>query len=100
MTASRKLCLGAAMLLAALGNASAQQGNSRAVEQYLCKDVMREHGNNRDVAIAFLQGFMLGKTGSSTFDLDVLHKQTTNFIEYCLDHPTETAADAMAKIRD
>jgi hypothetical protein len=99
MRVKRKLALSAAMLLAGLSYAFAQQGTSRTVEQYLCKDVMREHGDNRDVAIAFLQGYMLGKIGSSSFDLDALHKQTTDFIEYCLDHPAEKAADAMAQVK-
>jgi len=99
MRINRKLALSAAMLLAGLNYAFAQQGNIRTVEQYLCKDVIREHGDNRDVAIAFLQGFMLGKTGSSAFELDVLHKQTTDFIEYCLDHPADRAVDAMAQVK-
>ena len=43
---------------------------------------------------------MLGKTGNSAFDLNALHKQTTDFIEYCLDHPAEKAADAMAKVKN
>jgi hypothetical protein len=100
MKVNRKLALSAAMLLTGLSYASAQQSNTRTIEQYLCKDVMREHGDNRDVAIAFLQGFVLGKTGSSAFDLDALHKQTTAFIEYCLDHPAEKAFDAMAKVKN
>jgi hypothetical protein len=29
----------------------------------------------------------------------MLHKQTSAFIEYCLDHPAEKAVDAMAKIK-
>ncbi len=79
--------------------ASAQNANTRNVDQYSCKDIMREHGDNRDVTIAFLHGFLLGKSGSSNFDTDVLHKQTGAFIEYCLDHPGEKAMDAMAKIK-
>ena len=81
------------------GWASAQSANSRTVEQYTCKDVMREHGDNRDVTIAFLHGFLLGRSGSSSFDTDLLHKQTGAFIEYCLDHPGEKAVDAMARIK-
>jgi hypothetical protein len=79
--------------------ASAQSSNTRTMDQYTCKDVMREHGDNRDVTIAFLHGFLLGKSGSASFDIDVLHKQTSAFIEYCLDHPSEKAVDAMAKIK-
>ncbi len=79
--------------------ASAQSSNTRTMDQYTYKDVMREHGDNRDVTIAFLHGFLLGKSGSASFDIDVLHKQTSAFIEYCLDHPSEKAVDAMAKIK-
>ena len=82
-----------------LGTGFAQQPKVRSVEQYSCKDVMRESGTDREVAIAFLHGFLLGKSGTSTFDLDVLHKQTNDFIERCLDNPGEKALDVMAKIK-
>ncbi len=99
MNASRKIVVVAVILLAGLGGALAQNANSRTIDQYSCKDVMREHGDNRDVTIAFLHGFLLGKSGSTTFDIDALHKQTSDFIEYCLDHPAEKAVDAMSKIK-
>lgn len=38
----------------ALSSASAQNDKNRAIEQYTCKDIMRESGASRDVAIAFL----------------------------------------------
>jgi hypothetical protein len=79
--------------------ATAQAANTRTIDQYTCKDVMREHGDNRDVTIAFLHGFLLGKSGSATFDIDAMHKQTSDFIEYCLDNPTAKAVDAMSKIK-
>jgi len=90
----------AAIMLAAnpIG-AWAQDANGRTVEQYSCKDVMREHGSNRDVTIAFLHGYLLGKSGRPTFNVEDLHKQTSAFIEYCLDNPGEHAVDAMAKIK-
>ena len=95
--------VGAALVVAGGGWAAAQQNNQqnniRNVQQYLCKDVMREHGNNRDVAIAFLNGFLLGKSGSPAFDIDALHTRTTDFMEYCLDHPAEKAVDAMEKVK-
>jgi hypothetical protein len=101
MKTSRKIATTAMLLLAGLGlgRTSAQGISSRSIEQYTCKDVMREHGANRDVTIAFLHGFLLGKSGGSTFDLDILHKQTSDFIEHCLDNPTERALDAMSKVK-
>ena len=77
----------------------AQTANSRTVDQYTCKDIMREHGSNRDVTIAFLHGYLLGKSGTATFDVDALHKQTNAFIEHCLDNPNEKAVDAMAGLK-
>jgi hypothetical protein len=101
MKSGGKLFIGAAVVLAALGlgRLSAQQSGARTIEQYTCKDVMREHGGNRDVSIAFLHGFLLGKSGSSAFDVDVLHKQTADFIERCLDSPSEKAVAVMSKIK-
>ena len=77
---------------------SAEQ-QPRTVEQYLCKDVMRESGANRVVAIAFLHGYLVGKSGSGKFDLEVLHKQSDDFIEQCLDNPAQKAVDVMAKVK-
>jgi hypothetical protein len=100
MKAYRNIALGTLILLGfGVDLAAAQNANTRTVDQYSCKDVMREHGDNRDVTIAFLHGFLLGKSGSANFDIDLLHKQTSAFIEYCLDHPAEKAVDAMAKIK-
>jgi hypothetical protein len=91
----------AAIVFAVLNSnwAPAQAASTRTIDQYTCKDVMREHGDNRDVTIAFLHGFLLGKSGNGTFDIDALHKQTSDFIEYCLDNPTAKAVDAMSKIK-
>jgi hypothetical protein len=93
--------LGAATLLAGLGlnPILAQDTKDRTIEQYLCKDIMRDSGANRDVAIAFLHGFLLGKSGSSKFNLDAVHKQSDDFVEACLSRPDEKAVDAMAKIK-
>ena len=55
---------------------SAQEDKNRTVDQYKCRDVMREAGPDRNIAIAFLHGFLLGKSGSQSFNLDTLHRQT------------------------
>ena len=61
------------------GSAQAQSQADRAIEQYKCKDVMREPDGNRAVAIAFLHGYLLGKSGDSKFNVEVLEKQTDSF---------------------
>lgn len=83
----------------AMAPALAQDTNERTVEQYACKDILRESGANRDVAIAFLHGFLLGKSGNSKFNLDTLKKQTDAFLERCLDNPHDKAVDTMTKVK-
>lgn len=94
------LCYALALLAGLIvSSAVSAEPQPRTIEQYLCKDVMRETGANRDVAIAFLHGYLLGKSGSSKFDLEVLHKQTDSFIEQCLDTPAAKAVDVMTKVK-
>ena len=103
MTKTRRTALvGSVFVLLAfgLGAASAQNAKDRTVEQYSCKDVLRESGADRDVVVAFLHGFLLGKSGNSKFNLDALHKQSNEFIERCLDNVSERAVDAMSKVKN
>ena len=93
------IVLSFAAMVALTSPAAAQAEKDRTVEQYLCKDVMRESGDNRDVAIAFLHGFLLGKSGKSSFNVDTLRKQSDRFIEICLDKPGDRAIDVMATVK-
>ena len=77
----------------------AQDTNQRTIDQYACKDILRESGSNRDVAIAFLHGFLLGKSGATTFNLETLKKQTDAFLERCLDNPHDKAVDTMMTVK-
>jgi HdeA/HdeB family len=101
MKAISKLALTAAVITNVffLSAAFAQGPEMRTVEQYTCKDIMRESGADRDVAIAFLHGFFLGKAATTTFNLDVIHTQTTDFIERCLSNPLDKAVDVMSKLK-
>jgi hypothetical protein len=99
-TASLRTLIASAAIVTVTANfAFAQAGADRAIEQYSCKDIMRDGGGSRDVAIAFLHGYLLGKSGTSKFNLATLEKQTDTFIEYCLDHPAEKAEAAMAQAK-
>jgi hypothetical protein len=77
----------------------AQEPRERSVEDYLCRDIMRDSGADRDVAIAFLHGVLLGRSGSSRFDRETIRTQTEAFIDRCLNNPTEKAIDAMAGVK-
>jgi len=81
------------------GSVQAQTQADRTIEQFKCKDLMREPDQNRAVAIAFLHGYLLGKSGDSKFNVEVLEKQTDSFIEQCLDNPQTKAEDVMLKLK-
>jgi hypothetical protein len=85
--------------LCSAGPSIAQTSTERAVELFTCKDVMREPNTSREVAIAFLHGFLLGKSGGTKFNVEALEKQTNTFIEQCLDDPKGNAVDVMARIK-
>ena len=100
MSAKYNVVGGAVLVcLAMLKPVNAQDSSDRTVDQYQCKDVMRDSGVNRDVAIAFLHGFLLGKSGRANFNLDAMHKQTDAFVERCLNSPSEKAVDAMTAVK-
>ncbi len=96
---SKRVILLAAVLAGWSGLAYAQDNLDRTMEQYKCRDVMRESGSGRDVAIAFLHGYLLGKSNSQNFNLDALHKQTESFIEHCLSNPDGRAVDSMIAVK-
>jgi hypothetical protein len=85
--------------VAITSTADAQTGAERSIEQYVCMDVMRDAGAGREVAVAFLHGYLLGKSGDAKFNLEVLARQTDAFIERCLSNPTEKAIEAMMTVK-
>ena len=91
--------IGLILALAGTATSQAQTNTDRRIEQYECRDIMRDSGVNRDVAIAFLHGYLLGKSGSADFNLDKIKQQTDAFIERCLSNPTEKAVDAMTTVK-
>ena len=97
--AHAKMSIAIVGVVAVIGPSLAQSQAERTVEQYSCMDVMRESGPNRDIAIAFLHGYLIGKSGTSKFNVETLAKQTDAFIEQCLEHPKEKAQDIMMKIK-
>lgn len=68
------------------------------MDTYLCKDVMRQDGDDRGVSLGLLHGYFLGKAGSTNYDPKKIGKITDDFIEYCLDHPSDKAMESFAKI--
>ena len=75
----------------------AQDKTTHDLNDLFCKDIMRLSGSDRDIAMAALHGFMLGKKGTTTYNPEQLAEATDQFIEYCLDNPTAKVLDAFSK---
>ena len=91
----------AALLIMPLAHAPATHAEEGArvenIDGYLCRDIMRMSGEDRTIAMAVLHGYMLGKKGAKSFVPDELSKVSNDFIEYCLDHPSNKALETFAK---
>jgi hypothetical protein len=68
------------------------------LNNYLCKDFMRLSGEEREVALALVHGYRLGKKGTTQYETQALAEITDKFIDYCLDHPSEGALKSFEKI--
>ena len=88
------LALGAA----ATAPAHAQEEPAaRDINDITCRDVIRMSGDDRDIAVAFLHGYILGDGDSTEFIVEELYLATDLFIEYCLDNTDDVAVEALRK---
>jgi hypothetical protein len=78
-------------------SAAAQSNTEVAIDRYSCRELLRESGTDRDVAVAFIHGYILGKSGATKLDVQKLRKETNVFIERCLDSPQAGALDTALK---
>ena len=70
-------------------------GHKADLNDYSCRDIMLAAGDERDMAVMFMQGYFVGKSGKTTFDKDKLAAATDRFLEICIDAPKKKAVDAM-----
>jgi len=85
-------------MLSAAMSGTAIAADSRDFGTQTCKEIMRLSGNDRDIALAFAHGYVLGKKGTTQYDVDALAQVTDRFIDYCLDHPAENALESFEKL--
>jgi hypothetical protein len=96
MISFREASVAAAALFLATPSSPAV-GAEVTIETYTCRDLLRETGAEREVAIAFMHGYALGRSGAPKFDVETLRKQSAAFIERCLDDPKLPAMETMRK---
>ena len=87
-----------ALLFAAAAAPAEEPSTPKDLNEYLCKDVMRLSGSDREVSLALVHGYRLGKMGTTQLDVDVLSNLTDRFIDYCLDNPNDKALATFEKL--
>jgi hypothetical protein len=86
------------LVVAAAAALAEEPSTQRDLNEYLFKDVMRLSGSDREVSLALVHGYRLGKMGTTQFDVDVLSNLTDRFIDYCLDNPNDKALATFEKL--
>ena len=84
-------------ILSAAVSGTAVAADKRDFGTQTCKEVMRLSGSDRDIALAFAHGYVLGKKGTTQYEVDALAQVTDQFIDYCLDHPAANALQSFEK---
>ena len=89
----------ASMLFVGASAVNAEEASAqRDLNNYTCKEVMRSSGTERELTLAFVHGYRLGKKGATQYDVEALSAITDKFIEHCLDNPGDKALPAFEKI--
>ena len=89
--------LSALFIVSAATPGTAVAADKRDFGTQTCKEVMRLSGNERDIAIAFAHGYVLGKKGTTQYEVDALAQVTDQFIDHCLDNPAANALQSFDK---
>ncbi len=79
----------------AAADESSSDGVVREIHHLQCRDLMLTSGSDRDVTLAFLQGYALGKAGVSSADSEKLTLASKMLLERCVDAPASSALDSL-----
>ena len=88
----------AVLVFGVSGVSAEEKAGMNDLNNYLCKDVMRLSGEDREVSLALVHGYRLGKMGTTQFDTQALAEITDKFLDYCLDNPSEKALASFEKV--
>jgi hypothetical protein len=75
-----------------------EPSTQKDLSAFLCKDVMRLSGSERESALALVHGYRLGKMNTTKYEIEALSDLTDRFIDYCLENPNEKALASFEKL--
>jgi hypothetical protein len=90
--------LTSALFVSASATLAEDPSTQKDLSEFLCKDVMRLPGSEREYALAFVHGYRLGKMNTTQYEIEALAAITDKFIDHCLDNPNGNALATFEKI--
>lgn len=86
--------LGIALLMIA-GIVAAEETKKSTIDlmTVTCKDIMSGDDRGRELAMAYMHGYLNGKANGTTVELDKNAEITDKVRDYCLDNPTVKFAE-------
>ena len=87
-----------ALFVGGSAGAAEEPSSQKDLNEFLCKDVMRLSGSDREYALAFVHGYRLGKNNTTQYEIEALAAITDKFIDHCLDNPGDKALAAFEKL--
>jgi hypothetical protein len=90
--------LTSAFFLAGSAALADEPSAQKDLNEFVCKDIMRLSGSERENALALAHGYRLGKMGTTKYNIDALAALTERFIDYCLDNPNDKALATFEKL--
>ena len=97
----RRLLTATTIFALLFGTAAAlaeEPSTKKDLNDYVCKDVMRLSGSERESSLALVHGYRLGKMGTTEFEVEALADLTDRYIDHCLDNPNDNALAAFEKL--
>lgn len=91
------LVLGAVLMVLPVWAGASTIENTVDIGKLTCKELMRGNDSDREIGIAFYQGFMAGKKNEMTIDLHAASSLTDSVKDFCLSNPTATVMDAFTQ---
>lgn len=90
--------LASVLLVSTTAVLAEEESTQKNLNDFVCKDVMRLSGSERDNTLALAHGYRLGKMNTTTYEIEVLSDLTDRFIDHCLDNPNDKALAAFEKL--
>jgi len=85
--------------LAALSAAADADDETVNIEQISCREMLKMEGEERDLTLIFMHGFVSGEKAAPELDETELSDATETILDTCIDNPGDSVLSVFHKVR-